>query len=118
MKTVQAQRAKRHKRVRKKVLGTPERPRLSVYRSNRHIYAQLIDDLSGRTVAAASTVETDLRNGASKNPAEAAGRVGALVAERALEHGVSSVVFDRGGFRFHGRVKALAEAAREKGLSF
>jgi large subunit ribosomal protein L18 len=117
MKTVRAQRAKRHKRVRRHVGGTSERPRLSVYRSNKHIYAQLIDDLSGKTLAAASTVEASLKNG-SGTSADSAGKVGTLVAERAIERGIKSVVFDRGGFRFHGRVKAVADAAREKGLSF
>lgn len=117
MKTARAQRVKRHKRVRRHVVGTSERPRLSVYRSNKHIYAQLIDDLSGKTLAAASTVEASLRNG-SATSADSAGKVGALVAERAIERGVKSVVFDRGGFRFHGRIKAVADAAREKGLDF
>ncbi|MEK9751706.1 MAG: 50S ribosomal protein L18 [Rhodospirillaceae bacterium] len=95
------------------------RPRLSVYRSGKHIYAQVIDDAAGKTVAAASTVEKDLRaklkSGASVN---AAAEIGKLIAERAVAQGVKEVVFDRGGFRYHGRVKALAEGAREGGLSF
>ena len=108
-------RERRHRRVRKKVRGTPDRPRLSVFRSNRHVYAQVIDDVNGRTVAAASTVETDVRSsptgtvGAAKN-------VGKLVGERARAQGVAAVVFDRGGFRYHGRVAAVADAAREAGL--
>jgi large subunit ribosomal protein L18 len=110
-------RVRRHRRVRKKVRGTPGRPRLAVFRSNRHIGAQVIDDLSGRTLAAASSVETDLRSGptGNKQTAEAIGR---LVAERAKAAGISTVVFDRGGFLYHGRVAALAEAARGAGLEF
>ena len=100
--------------LRKKSVG---RPRLSIHRTNQHIYAQVIDDAKGATVAAASTVEADLRGGATSN-VEAATKVGKLIAERAKAAGVSSVVFDRGGFLFHGRVKALAEAAREGGLDF
>jgi len=103
--------------VRKKVTGTAERPRLSVFRSNRHVTAQVIDDRRGHTLAAASTVEPALRAGATGN-VEAARQVGALVAERARAAGVTTVVFDRGGFQYHGRVAALAEAAREAGLEF
>jgi large subunit ribosomal protein L18 len=110
-------RLRRHARVRRKVRGTPERPRLAVYRSNRHISAQVIDDLAGRTLAAASTVEPELRGGATGNR-EAAARVGRLVAERAKAVGVERVVFDRGGFLYQGRVAAVAEAAREAGLEF
>ncbi|MGH9156591.1 MAG: 50S ribosomal protein L18 [Acidimicrobiales bacterium] len=110
-------RKRRHRRVRKKVAGTGMRPRLAVFRSNRHMVAQVIDDASGRTLAAASTVEKDLRAGATGN-AEAAAAVGRLVAERARAAGVSSVVFDRGGFAYHGRVAAVAEAARQAGLDF
>ncbi|RMH75114.1 MAG: 50S ribosomal protein L18 [Actinomyces sp.] len=110
-------RLRRHRRVRRKMRGTPERPRLSVYRSNRHIVAQVIDDLNGVTLAAASTLEPDLRSGPTSNT-EAAARVGALVAERARAAGVTRVVFDRGGFRYHGRVAALADAARKAGLEF
>ena len=116
-KDKQVARTRRHYRVRKKVQGSPERPRLAVFRSNKHIAAQVIDDLNGRTVAAASTVEGDLRGGATGNK-EAAAAVGRLVAERAKAAGVSRVVFDRGGNLYHGRVAALADAAREAGLEF
>ena len=108
-------RVRRHRRVRKKVLGTPERPRLAVFRSNRHIVAQVIDDRAGRTLAAASTVEPELRSGPTGNR-EAAAKVGRLVAERAKAAGITQVVFDRGGFLYHGRVAAVADAAREAGL--
>ena len=109
---------KRKQRVRFRLRAAAgARPRLSVFRSNRHIYAQLIDDESGTTVAAASTVESALRAESGADRA-AAGRVGALIAERGLAAGHKEVVFDRGGYRYHGRVKALAEAAREGGLSF
>ena len=110
-------RIRRHRRVRKKVRGTTDRPRLAVYRSNNHITAQVIDDINGRTLAAASTTEADLRSGATGN-AEAAKKIGALVAERAKAAGVSKVVFDRGGFMYHGRIAAVAEAARQNGLEF
>ena len=110
-------RARRHVRVRKKVRGTAERPRLAVFRSNRHIYAQVIDDVNGRTLAAASTVETDARS-TPTGTVDAAKAVGKLVAERALKKGVKEVAFDRGRYLFHGRVKALADAAREGGLNF
>ncbi len=111
-------RVRRHSRVRKKIYGTAERPRLAVFRSNRHIVAQVIDDTSGRTVASASSLEADLRaDGATGNVATAT-KVGERVADRAKAAGVSKVVFDRGGFRFHGRVAAVAEAAREAGLEF
>jgi large subunit ribosomal protein L18 len=109
-------RIRRHRRVRKKVLGTAERPRLAVFRSNRHITAQVIDDRSGRTLASASTYEADLRSGSSN--VEAATKVGTLLAERAKAAGVDKVVFDRGGFNYHGRVAALADAARDAGLEF
>jgi large subunit ribosomal protein L18 len=112
-------RARRHHRVRKKVEGSTERPRLSVFRSNEHIYAQVIDDTLGRTLVAASTVDKLLVNGlAGKTKTEDAQAVGKAVAERALEAGITKVVFDRGGFRYHGRIKALADAAREAGLNF
>ena len=111
-------RIRRHRRVRKKVTGTPERPRLAVFRSNRHLVLQVIDDTAGHTVAAASTVEADVRGAGSTGSVEAATRIGTLVAERAKAAGVSKVVFDRGGFLFHGRVKATADAAREAGLEF
>jgi large subunit ribosomal protein L18 len=108
-------RARRHYRVRKKVSGTTARPRLAVLRSNKHISAQVIDDSTGRTLAAASTVEKDLRGSGTSNVA-AATAVGRLVAERAKAAGVTAVVFDRGGFLYHGRVAAVAEAARAAGL--
>jgi large subunit ribosomal protein L18 len=110
-------RLRRHRRVRKKMRGTPQRPRLAVYRSNKHISAQVIDDLSGATLAAASTVEADLRSATGGN-IDAATTVGTLVAERAKAAGIDAVVFDRGGFRYHGRVAALADAARDGGLEF
>jgi large subunit ribosomal protein L18 len=108
-------RRRRHHRVRKLARGTAERPRLAVFRSNKHISAQVIDDTAGRTLAAASTLEPDLRSGPTSNK-EAASAVGRLVAERARAAGVTRVVFDRGGFLYHGRVAAVAEAAREHGL--
>ena len=108
-------RLKRHRRVRKRVTGTAERPRLAVYRSNRGIAAQLIDDVAGRTLAAASHQDKSL---AGKGRADAPAEVGKLVAERGREAGIASVVFDRGGYLYHGRVKALADAARENGLEF
>jgi len=108
-------RQRRHRRVRQKVAGTAERPRLAVFRSNRHIVAQVIDDTAGRTLAAASTVEASLRADKTGNVAAAAA-VGKLVAERAKAEGITKVVFDRGASRYHGRVAALAEAAREAGL--
>jgi large subunit ribosomal protein L18 len=116
-KDKQVGRARRHYRVRKKVSGTPGRPRLAVFRSNRHITAQVIDDTTGRTLAAASSVEKDLRSslGHTGN-AEAATAVGRLVAERAKSAGVTRVTFDRGGFLYHGRVAAVADAARQAGL--
>ena len=112
-------RLRRHKRVRKGVAGTPQRPRLAVFRSLRHIYAQIIDDAAGRTLAAASTVEPALRERTSGRPRrDQAAIIGQVVAERARGIGIVSVVFDRGGFRYHGRVRALAEGAREGGLEF
>ena len=113
-------RQQRHIRVRKRVIGTPERPRLNVYRSTNNIYAQVIDDYAGRTLAAASTLDASLRDGkkGSGGNVTAAQAVGRLVAERAKEAGVSKVVFDRGGYLYHGRVQALADAARENGLEF
>ena len=115
--TTQQARTRRHFRVRKKISGTAERPRLSVFRSSGHIYAQAIDDVNGRTLAAASTMEKDLRTGATGN-VDAAKSVGRLIAERAKSAGITTVVFDRGGFHYHGRVAALADAAREAGLKF
>ena len=109
-------RIRRHTRVRKHVRGSADRPRLAVFRSNRHISAQVIDDRTGKTVASASTHESDLRDGSSNR--DAAAKVGARVAERAKAAGVEQVVFDRGGFLYHGRVAAVAEGAREAGLEF
>ncbi|WP_028595144.1 50S ribosomal protein L18 [Paenibacillus assamensis] len=112
-------RLKRHLRVRKKIEGTTARPRLNVFRSSKHIYAQLIDDVKGVTVASASTMDKELRdqikNGGS---VEAAAKVGELIAKRAKEQGQTNVVFDRGGYLYHGRIQALADAAREAGLEF
>ncbi len=116
-KTPQAARQRRHLRIRKKVNGTAERPRLAVFRSLEHIYAQVIDDERGHTLAAASTLDQDLR-GVTGAKTERAKRVGALIGERATAAGITQVVFDRGGNRYHGRVKALADAAREAGLDF
>jgi large subunit ribosomal protein L18 len=110
-------RIRRHRRVRKQVRGTSQRPRLAVFRSNKHISAQVIDDVAGRTLAAASTVETSVGASGSGN-VDAATEVGRLVAERAKAAGVDKVVFDRGGFLYHGRVAAVADAAREAGLEF
>jgi large subunit ribosomal protein L18 len=110
---------RRHQRIRRKVSGTPERPRLAVFRSNQHIYAQVIDDVAQHTLAAASTLEPALKEElASAANCEASAAVGKLVAARAIAKGVAQVVFDRGGNLYHGRVKALAEAAREAGLNF
>ena len=113
-------RQKRHTRVRKRVSGTPERPRLNVYRSSNNIYAQVIDDLAGKTLVAASSLDAGLRTDKTVRSAggniEAAKTVGKLIADRAKEAGVARVVFDRGGYLYHGRVRALADAARENGL--
>jgi large subunit ribosomal protein L18 len=141
-KTVRAARLRRHERVRERVVGTPQRPRLCVFRSLNHIYAQIIDDEAGRTIVAASDLEPDFRaptdgkkaarpkkggsgsegapggDGKVKGQKDVAGLVGGVLAQRALEKGIKMVVFDRGGYRFHGRVKALAEAARTAGLQF
>ena len=112
-------RQRRHLRVRKKVNGTPERPRLAVFRSEHHIYAQVIDDSKGHTLAAASSLDPNLRKELKYGGnVEAAKAVGKLVAERAKEKGVQKVVFDRGGFAYHGRVAGLADGAREAGLEF
>lgn len=112
-------RKKRHLRVRNKLQGTAVRPRLNVFRSSKHIYAQVIDDATGTTLASASTVDPELKgNIANGGNVEAAKSVGALVAKRAQEKGIEEVVFDRGGYLYHGRVQALAEAAREAGLKF
>ena len=111
-----AQRMKRHSRVRSKISGTPERPRLSVFRSENNIYAQIIDDVAGNTLVSASTVEKGFEGSGSN--VEAAKKIGALIAERALQKGIEEVVFDRGGYIYHGRVQALADGAREAGLKF
>ena len=108
-------RQRRHRIIRKRARGTPQRPRLAVYRSNKHIYAQIIDDLAGHTLVAASSRDADAGAGKKGDIARAVGR---LLAQRASEAGVERVCFDRGGFRFHGRLKALADAARESGLQF
>ena len=110
------ERARRHARVRTKVSGTAERPRLCVYRSNSNLYAQIIDDVAGNTLVAASTLDKEIKT--KKSNIEAAKEVGALIAKRAAEKNIKTVVYDRGGYIFHGVVKALAEAAREGGLEF
>ena len=111
-----SQRIKRHKRVRAKISGTPERPRLNVFRSETNIYAQIIDDVNGVTLVSANTLEKEFE-GATGN-CEAAKKVGAVLAERAKEKGIEEVVFDRGGYVYHGRIAALADGAREAGLKF
>lgn len=115
-------RLKRKKRIRKKLSGTPERPRLSVFRSAKHIYAQVIDDISGTTIVSASSLEEAVRNASNsdeeKGKIRVAKIVGKLVAERALEKGIQKIVFDRNGFLYHGRVKGVSEGAREAGLNF
>ena len=113
--TAPARRLKRRRRVRAKVHGTAERPRISVFRSNRGIFVQLVDDVAGHTLAAVNWTEGDLR---ALKPMEQARRAGELLAERAKAAGIETAVFDRGGYRYHGRVKALAEGARESGLNF
>ncbi len=112
-----AAQAKRHLRVRKKVTGSPQRPRLVVNRSARHMFAQIIDDTAGRTLASASSLDADIRGGDGDKTAKAR-KVGELLARRAAEAGISAVVFDRGGYAYHGRLAALADAAREGGLDF
>jgi len=117
--TKKQSREKRQRRIRKNMTGTSERPRLAIFRSAKHIYAQVIDDVAGRTIASASTLAKDLRGGLGEgNKIDAAKKVGALVAEQCKSKDVTKVVFDRGGFLYHGRVKALADAAREGGLDF
>jgi large subunit ribosomal protein L18 len=119
LKTRSAIRHQIQRRIRKKIRGTQERPRLAVYRSQSHIYAQLVDDELGRTLCAASSLDKDVRSKAKRGSTVAAAtEVGGLIAGRARDKGIADVVFDRGGFQFHGRVKALAEAAREGGLKF
>ncbi len=118
-RSTRAARIRRQTRVRRKVHGTAERPRLNVFRSLEHIYAQVIDDAAGHTLASASTLDASLRDEAAKSKkTEAAKQVGVLIAERARSAGVTKVVFDRAGYKYHGRVKALADAAREGGLEF
>lgn len=118
-KTPKAARQRRHLRVRKRISGTPERPRLSVFRSLHHIYAQIIDDTVGRTLVSAADIEPGVRGAVDgKKKTEVAALVGAAIAQKAKAKGISTVVFDRGGFQYHGRVKALAEAARKAGLQF
>jgi len=117
--TARAARTRRHIRVRKTLAGTPERPRLAVFRSLNHIYVQVIDDLAGQTIVAASDLDADVRQGRDgKKKSDVASLVGESLAKKATEKGIKSVVFDRGGFKYQGRVKALAEAARKGGLSF
>lgn len=113
-------RIKRKKRIRRKVRGTPERPRLTVFRSARHIYAQIIDDVSGQTLASASSLEREVRDRGEEfeNKTAAAGEIGKLVAKRASQKGIDTVVFDRNGYKYHGRVKAVSDSARENGLHF
>lgn len=111
-------RKKRHRRIRTRVSGTVEKPRLCVYRSLQHIYAQLVDDITHRTLVTASTLEEDLRDMPGRNTVDGARAVGELLAKKALEQGITEVVFDRSGYRYHGRVAALAEAARKGGLKF
>lgn len=119
IKTAREARLRRHRRVRYKVSGTPERPRLAVFRSLEHIYAQVIDDVHGRTLVAASSLERAFKGEEGQgNKTTVAFRVGKLLADRAKEKGITEVVFDRGGYLYHGRVKALAEGAREEGLKF
>ena len=112
-------RAGKHYRIRKNISGTAECPRLAVYRSNKHIYAQLIDDVAGNTIVSASTLQSDVKEGLEKtNNVEAAAKLGEVIAKKALDNGIKEVVFDRGGYIYQGKVKALADAAREAGLQF
>ncbi len=118
-KSSQEARQKRHQRIRNRVQGTPQRPRLAVFRSLKHMYAQVIDDTRGHTLAAASTMDPALRPQLTDNTKQDEAKlVGRLVAERALAAGIGQVVFDRGGYKYHGRIRALADAAREAGLKF
>jgi len=119
VKTKEDIRARIHRRIRKRMSGTPERPRLAVFRSQSHIYAQLIDDDAGRTLCSASSLDKELKGDAKRGAdVDSAKKVGQLIASRAKEKGIEAVVFDRGGFQYHGRIKALADAARESGLKF
>ena len=110
------QRERRHKRVRKKILGTQERPRLNIYKSNRYIYAQIIDDMKSHTIVSASSLESELKM--EKINCEISKKVGLIIGSRAIEQGIKQVIFDRSGYRYHGNVKSLAEGARESGLEF
>ena len=110
--------AKRHRRVRKKVLGTPERPRLCVFRSQRHIYAQVIDDFAGRTLVSASSLSPEVKSKVNGGNVEGAREVGKLAGKKCVENEIAKVVFDRGGYKYHGRVRTLAEGVREAGVRF
>ncbi len=112
-------RRKKHRKIRNRFTGTPERPRLAVFRSNNHMYAQIIDDVAGNTLVAASTLDKDVKAELDKtNDIAAAAYLGSVIAKKALEKGIKAVVFDRGGFIYHGKIKALADAARDAGLEF
>lgn len=112
-------RKNKHRRLRSRLSGTPERPRLAVFRSNNHMYAQIIDDVAGNTIVSASTLQGDVKEGLDKtNNVEAATKLGTVIAKKALDNGIKEVVFDRGGYIYQGKVKALADAAREAGLQF
>ena len=112
-------RKNKHRRIRSRLSGTPEKPRLSVFRSNNHMYAQVIDDVAGNTIVSASTLQADVKEGLEKtNDVAAASKLGEVIAKKALDNGVKKVVFDRSGYIYQGKVKALAEAAREAGLEF
>lgn len=112
-------RRNKHRRLRSRLSGTPDRPRLAVFRSNNHMYAQVIDDVAGNTIVSASTLQGDVKEGLDKtNNVEAAAKLGTVIAKKALDNGIKEVVFDRGGYIYQGKVKALADAAREAGLQF
>ncbi len=112
-------RRNKHRRIRSRLSGTPEKPRLTVFRSNNHIYAQIIDDVAGNTIVSASTLQGDVKEGLDKtNNVEAAAKLGEVIAKKALDNGIKTVVFDRSGYIYQGKVKALADAAREAGLEF
>ena len=112
-------RVKKHRRIRSRLSGTPEKPRLAVFRSNNHMYAQVIDDVAGNTIVSASTLQSDVKEGLEKtNNVDAAAKLGGVIAKKALDNGIETVVFDRGGYIYQGKVKALADAAREAGLKF
>ncbi len=112
-------RVNKHRRIRSRLSGTPEQPRLAVFRSNNHMYAQIIDDVAGNTIVSASTLQADVKDGLTKtNNVEAAAKLGTVIAKKALDNGIKTVVFDRSGYIYQGKVKALADAAREAGLEF